>query len=289
MPDRPILVLGATGGQGGAVVDALLARAAKVRALVRDPRTGSAQRLANHGLEVVAGSLNDEKSLAAAMHAVAGVFAMTTPFEDGVRAELEQGRAILAAAHRAQVPHLVFSSVAGANQRSGVPHFDSKAAIESELIVGGVAHTILGPTYFFDNALAGADRIRDGMLDLPLPPDRPLQQLARPDLGAFAAEVLLSPASYVGQRIELASDAPTPADMAHALGVAVGRPVRHHRTRLEAIGSPDMRAMWEFLNGPGYQVDLPALHAAHPEISWTRFATWAARTFGPPHEREDRQ
>lgn len=280
MTDRPMLVLGATGGQGGAVVDALLARAAGVRALVRDPRTGSAQRLADRGVEVVAGSLTDEGSLAAAMRAVAGVFAMTTPFQDGVRAEVEQGRAILAAAHRVRVPHLVFSSVAGANQHSGVPHFDSKAVIENELIAGEIAHTILGPTYFFDNALGGADRIREGALDLPLPPDRPLQQLARPDLGAFAAEVLLSPAGYVGQRIELASDAPTPAHMAHALGAALGHVVRHQRTPLEAIGSPDMRAMWEFLNGPGYQVDLPALHAAHPEISWTRFDTWAAHTFG---------
>ncbi|MBV9313850.1 MAG: hypothetical protein JO100_08925 [Pseudonocardia sp.] len=64
--------------------------------------------------------------------------------------------------------------------------------------------------------------------------------------------MLLHPAGHLDQRIELASDAPPP---------------------LEAIGSPDMRAMWDFLNGPGYQVDLPAPHAAHPEISWTWFDT----------------
>ena len=50
-----MLVLGATGGQGGAVVDALLARAAEVRALMRDPRAGSARRLADRRVEVVAG------------------------------------------------------------------------------------------------------------------------------------------------------------------------------------------------------------------------------------------
>lgn len=92
--------------------------------------------------------------------------------------------------------------------------------------------------------------------------------------------LVFSPAGYGGQRIELARDAPTPAHMAHALAAALGHPVRHQRTPLEAIGSPDMRAMWEFLNGPGYQVDLRALHAAHPEISWTRFGTWATDTFG---------
>jgi uncharacterized protein YbjT (DUF2867 family) len=279
MPDEPILVLAATGGQGRAVTDALLARGARVRALVRDPARGAARELAGRGVDVVAGSLSDRESLAAAMSGVTGVFAYTTPFEAGVEAEVEQGRAILSAAARERVPHLVFSSVAGADQDSGVPHFESKARIEAELTSGEVPCTILGPTYFFDNALGGAERIADGILDLPLPPDRPLQQLARPDLGAFAADVLLNPAPYVGQRIELASDAPTPTQMAAALGVALGREVRHEYTPLEMIDNPDMHAMWTFLNGPGYRVDIPALHAAHPEIRWTPFADWAHDTW----------
>lgn len=40
---------------------------------------------------------------------------MTAPFEGGVEAEIDQGRTILAAAAEAAVPHLVFSSVAGAH------------------------------------------------------------------------------------------------------------------------------------------------------------------------------
>ncbi|MEW5354970.1 NmrA/HSCARG family protein [Streptomyces sp. 16-176A] len=275
MADGPILVLAATGGQGRAVTDALLDRGARVRALVRDPGRGAARELAGRGVEVVAGSLDDADSLAAAMSGTAGVFAFTTPFEAGVEAEVEQGRAILSAAAERRVGHLVFSSVAGADQDSGVPHFESKARIEAELVGGDVPYTILGPTYFFDNALGGAERVRDGVLDLPLPPDRPLQQLARPDLGAFAAEVLLDPGSYAGQRIELAGDAPTPAQMAAALGAVLGREVRHEQVPPAAIGNPDMHAMWAFLNGPGYHVDIPALHAAHPQIHWTRFADWA--------------
>ncbi|WP_406379515.1 NmrA/HSCARG family protein [Streptomyces sp. NBC_01618] len=279
MVQEPILVLAATGGQGGAVTGALLARGTRIRALVRDPGQSAAQQLADQGVDVVAGSLSDPGSLAAAMKGVAGVFAFTTPFEAGVEAEVEQGRAILAAAARERVAHLVFSSVAGADQDSGVPHFESKARIEAELAAGDVPYTILGPTYFFDNALGGGRGILDGVLALPLPPDRPLQQLARPDLGAFAAEVLLNPAPYVGRRIELAGDAPTPTQMAAALGTALGREVRHEYVPLAAIGNPDMHAMWSFLNGPGYRVDIPALHAAHPEIHWTSFADWAQRTW----------
>jgi uncharacterized protein YbjT (DUF2867 family) len=186
----------------------------------------------------------------------------------------------VAAAIDAQVPHLVFSSVAGANQHTGVPHFDSKAVIEAELASTDLSYTITAPTYFFDNALGGTNRIQAGILDLPLPPDRPLQQLARQDLGAFVAKVLRDPGPYVRQRIELASDAVTPAQMAEALSTAVGRPVRHEETPLQSISSPDMHAMWRFLNGPGYRVDIPALHSASPDIAWTSFADWAQHTFG---------
>ncbi|OBK19249.1 NmrA/HSCARG family protein [Mycobacterium asiaticum] len=277
--DPPVLVLGATGGQGGAVVNALLERGYPVRALVRRPDSPRVRRLSERGVEAVAGSLDDRSALGAAMRDVAGVFAVTTPFEAGPEMEVAQGRAIVAAAVDAQVPHLVFSSVAGADQHSGVPHFESKAIIEAELAASGLPYTITAPTYFYDNALGGVDRIYAGILDLPLPPDRSLQQLARSDLGAFVTKVLSDPKPYVGKRIELASDDPTPAQMTEALGTALGRPVRLEQTPLESIRSTDMHAMWSFLNGPGYQVDLADLHAANSDIEWQSFAAWAQQTF----------
>src|SRR4051812_35485534 len=282
--DAPVLVLGATGGQGGAVAGELLARGLGVRALVRRLDAPSVRRLRKRGVEAVVGSLDDRTSLAAAMRGTAGMFAVTTPFEAGVDAEVAQGRAIVAAATDEQVPHLVFSSVAGADRHSGVPHFESKAIIETELAASNVPYTITAPTYFFDNALGGIDRIRAGTLDLPLPPDRPLQQLARPDLGAFAVKVLTNPEAYAGQRIELASDAATPAQMAEVLSAVLGRPVRHEQTPLESIRNPDMRAMWTFLNGPGYQVDLQSLQAANTDIGWQSFSVWAQEAFDSPTE-----
>ncbi len=277
--ESPILVLGATGGQGGAVVDALLARGARVRAMVRRPDEPRVRRLTERGVGIMAGSLDDRVGLGAAMQGAAAVFALTTPFEAGADAEVAQGRAILAAADDSQVPHLVFSSVAAADQHTGVPHFDSKAIIENDLAASGLPYTITAPTYFFDNAMGGLDRIYAGVLDLPLPPDRSLQQLARADLGAFAAKVLLDPKAYLGQRVELAGDAATPAQMADTLSTIVGRPVRHDQTPLESIRNPDMHAMWTFLNGPGYRVDIAALHEANPDIAWTSFADWARQAF----------
>jgi uncharacterized protein YbjT (DUF2867 family) len=282
MTERPALVLGATGGQGGAVAAALLERGARVRAMVRRPDQPSARRLLDLGVDVVAGSLDDRAALRAAMRGVGAAFALTTPFEAGVDAEVRQGRTILAAAVDSHIPHFVFSSVASADQHSGVPHFDSKAIIENELISTGLAYTITAPTYFFDNALGGVDQIQAGILELPLPPDRPLQQLARADLGLFVAKVLLDPEPYVGQRIELAGDAVTPREMADVFSEVLGRPVRHEQTPLESIGNPDMHAMWRFLNGPGYRVDVEALRVANPDIAWTSFADWARRTFESP-------
>jgi uncharacterized protein YbjT (DUF2867 family) len=278
MTGGSILVLGATGGQGGAVADALLTRGAPVRAMVRRPEAPRARRLGERGVHLVAGSLDDLAALSTAMRGVDAVFAVTTPFESGVDAEVTQGRAILGAAVDARVPHLVLSSVASADQHTGVPHFESKAIIENELISTGLPYTITAPTYFFDNAL-GVDGIDAGVLDLPLPPDRPLQQLARSDLGAFVAKVLLEPKPYVRQRIELASDSVTPRQMSEVLSAALGRPVRHEQTPLESISNPDMHAMWQFLNGPGYRVEVDVLRAQNPDIAWTSFADWVHQTF----------
>src|ERR1700739_1562126 len=139
----PILVLGATGGQGGAVANALLAHEMPVRVMVRRPAEPRGRSLAGRGADGVGGSLDDPIALAAAMRDVAGAFALTTPFEAGVDAEVAQGRAIVAAAKDARVPHLVFSSVAAADQHTGVPHFDSKAVIEKDLTSSDLAYTII--------------------------------------------------------------------------------------------------------------------------------------------------
>ena len=209
------------------------------------------------------------------------MFALTTPFEAGVDAEVAQGRAIVAAAGDAQVP----PPGVQLGRRGGPAHRGAALRQQGHHRKGFGRKRFALHDHRADVLLRqragreGADRVTEGILDLPLPPDRPLQQLARPDLGAFAAKVLLDPKPYLGRRIELASDAVTPAQMAEALSVAVGLPVRHQQTPLESIRNPDMHAMWRFLNGPGYRVDIDALRAANPDIAWTSFIDWAQHTF----------
>lgn len=267
-------VLGATGAQGGAVVTALLEGGSTVRGITRRTDSASAQRLSAVGVEVVAADLSDESAVARAFTGVDGAYALTTPFEEGPEAEVAQGRTILAAALAARLPHLVFSSVADADQHTGIPHFDSKAQVEESLARSGLSYTIVGPSYFYDNMLVGLDDIRAGVFALPLPADATLQQLSRRDLGRFVAAVLTDPDPVRGMRIDIASDEPTPQQMTSAIAAALGRPVRLATSDPDDISSDDMRAMFGFLAAGGYTVDIPALHAQYPQVGWQSFTDW---------------
>src|SRR3954463_16812025 len=124
-----VLVTGATGKQGGAVTRELLRKGHRVRALTRKATGAAAQELARLGAEVVTGDLEDRSSVDAAMRGVDAGFAAGTPFEGGPESETRQGIHVADAAKAAGV-YLVYSSVANADRKTGIPHFDSKAEVE---------------------------------------------------------------------------------------------------------------------------------------------------------------
>src|SRR5262245_21853141 len=98
-----ILVTGATGQQGGAVAHRLLQKGNKVRILTRNPE--KAGKLSEAGVEVVKGDLTDPSSLESALRGMQGVFAMSSPFEAGMDAEVKQGISMADAARKAGVQH----------------------------------------------------------------------------------------------------------------------------------------------------------------------------------------
>ncbi|GAB2751149.1 NmrA/HSCARG family protein [Salinifilum aidingensis] len=282
MDEPTTTVLGATGGQGGAVLRALRAGRHPVRAVVRETTSPSAQRLAGEGVEVAAADLFDADGLTRVFTNASAAFAVTTPFESGAQAEVAQGEAIATAAERAGLPYLVLASVASADRHTGVPHFDSKAAVERRLADTSVRHAVVAPTFFYDNVL-GDPAIGEGRLPLALPGDLPLQQTARDDVGALVAHLLTRQDPPVGMRIEVAGDDPTPRRMAAVITAASGHPVHHDHVPVEAVraDSADLGAMFAFLAETGYQVDVPALRRAFPEVPWTGFASWAWRQAWP--------
>ena len=92
---RKVLVTGASGQQGGSVMNALLARGHQVRALTRKPDSEWAASVASRGVEVVAGDFTDQESLVRAATGVDTIFLMTTFMEAGIDAEIEQGLAMV--------------------------------------------------------------------------------------------------------------------------------------------------------------------------------------------------
>ena len=107
-----VLVTGATGKQGGAVVEALLTRGHRVRALTRNSASPAANRLREHGVDIAVGDFTDHDSLVRAARGADAVYAMSTPYEQGAEKETAQGITITDAFKAAGVAHFIYSSVA---------------------------------------------------------------------------------------------------------------------------------------------------------------------------------
>src|SRR6267378_3752935 len=220
-----VLVTGATGKQGGHLVRRLLARGHSVRALTRKPDSPPAAALAQRGVTIVTGNFEDQKSLERAARGVDTVFAMSTPFESGAQTETREGTNIVRAASTAGVTHLVYSSVAGADRASGIPHFDSKFEVEKEIRRSGVPFTIVAPVFFMENFLADymTAGLAQGSISMAVPATRRMQQIAVADTARFPGLVIARRESFLGNRIDIASDELPLATVAAAISDALGR------------------------------------------------------------------
>jgi uncharacterized protein YbjT (DUF2867 family) len=275
---RPIAVVGATGLQGGATVRALLGANAPVRALARRTDSDAARALTELGADLVAADLDDPEGLRAAFTGVDAVFAMTTPGSDQrIDLEVRHGHAIADAAAAAGVPHVVYSSVGGAERHTGIPHFDSKRDVEEYLVARGLSTTFVRPVFFMDNFAQFLTPTRqDGTLlvRLPLPPGIPLQMIAVEDVGAVAAAVVLDPDRVAAGSIEIAGDELTGEQIAAAYQHRYDVPARYDPLPIEVLGGDaDQRAMFEwFAHPPAFQADFAATRALAPRTK--TFEQW---------------
>src|SRR3954451_22206612 len=218
-----ILVVGATGKQGGAVINTLLAKGFQPKALTRKPDSAAAKALLGRGVELATGDLTDRASVDAALRGTQAVVAAITPYEAGTDAETTQG-VLLADAAKAAGTFLVYSSVANADQKTGIPHFDSKFLVEQHIAKIGVPHTILAPTAFYDNVYFGVAQLRQGVYANALRADRKLDQIAVSDIAAAAAAVFENPEKYAGKRYDITGEAITGEEETAQLSEAIGKP-----------------------------------------------------------------
>ena len=276
-----VLVTGASGHQGGQVARHLLKRGHRVRALSRSPQDPKLDALRAQGVDVMPGTFDDTASVERAAKGVDAMFLMGTPFGVGAEAEARQGRAAVDAAKHAGVPWLVYSSVGDADRRTGIPHFESKFAIEEHLRASGVPYAISAPSSFMENFLGplSISSVRQGKLSAGLSADRPVQMVSLEDLGAFVTMLLENPGRFRGRRINVSSDSLSYAGVAEVLSAVIGHRIEYQPIPIAALRAQneDFAKMYEWFERDGYTADIEALRREFPQIGWHRFRDWAAR------------
>jgi len=258
MTDKKLIaVVGATGSQGGGLVQAILADPAQrfaVRALTRNAQSEKSLALVAAGAEVVEADLDDEASLRKAFDGVHGAYVVTnywverSPEQEAAqtRAEMElvQVDNAARAAKDAGVAHVIWSTLEDTRPHFGetdrvpslddgrykVPHFDAKGEANELFTKYGVSTTFLQTTFYFEAIKQGMGPVRgeDGKLVLTLPmADQPLSGIAAEDIGKTALGIFARGNEFIGQTVSIAGDHLTGKEYAAALSDLLGEQVTY--------------------------------------------------------------
>jgi uncharacterized protein YbjT (DUF2867 family) len=262
-----IAVVGATGYQGGGLVNAILADPEgpfSVRALTRNAGSDQARALAARGAEVAQANLDDEASVRQAFDGAYGAFVVTnfwverTPEEEKARTraemELAQAGAAARAAKDAGLRHVVWSTLEDTRphfERLGsevptildtykVPHFDAKGEANAFFTDLGVPTTFLQTTMYYEAFLMGQGPHRDraGQLVLSLPmAGNTLALIAADDIGKTALGVFRRGDECLGRTVSIAGTLATGEELAAKFTAALGEKVVY-----QPIALGDLRA-----------------------------------------------
>jgi len=211
-----VAVTGATGAVGGIVAAHLSERGLPLRLVVRD--AARAPRLDGAPGEVAVATYADRAASVEALRGVETLF-MVSAAEAPDR--VEQHRTFVDAAVEAGVRHVVYTSFAGASADSvftlGRDHF----ATEQHIRGSGLAFTFLRDNFYLDVIPQFADE--QGVLRGPAGDGR-VAAVARADVAAVAAVVLLDPEAHAGATYDLTgSEAFTLTEAAARLTALGGR------------------------------------------------------------------
>ena len=298
LTDMPIpahfLVCGATGRQGGAVINALLEdkaadiQAKHVHALTRDASGASAQRLTSRGINIVVGDLSQPTAIFTQLEnndvdvRSTGVFLAQAHGPT----ELSDAKAFISAAARAGVPYFVYSSVDRGGKElsdrdaSYCKTFSDKFHIEQHLkqVAGhtGMGFTILRPVWFADNDDWGfAGRLcmtgwRENM------GGKKMQVVITKDIGRWAVEALVRPdcAGVRNEALSIASDYLTFEDVDRIFRDETGGPVGvtyGWLAKLMIWAVKDLNTMFAWIGEREYGADIELLNKT---VLPTSFRSW---------------
>ncbi|WP_133916575.1 NmrA/HSCARG family protein [Streptomyces sp. NBC_00582] len=266
--NKVIAVVGATGAQGGSLVEAILEHPGSgltVRALTRNPDSEKAKALASRGIEVVRGDADDPGSLESAFTGAHGAFLVTNFNEHGDAArETAQAKAMADAVKKAGVRHVVWSTLEDTRGliADDDPRFvkleggryllnsDSKGEADGYFRELGVPTTFMRTCFFWEN-LFGPMFLRrgdDGALLLTIAiGDALLPGVSVKNIGRFAFGIFTHP-EFIGRTVGVANAHLTGADMADTLARLLGEEVRYEPYTLDALRALDMPMADTFAN-----------------------------------------
>lgn len=271
---RIIAVVGATGAQGGGLVRAILADPEggfAARAITRDAGSDKARELAKLGAEVVEADVDDAESLKKAFAGAYGAYCVTFFWEHfSPEKELTQIRAMATAAKEEGLKHVVWSTLEDTRRwvplsddrmptlqdKYKVPHFDAKGEGNGIFTELGVPTTFLLTSFYWDNFIyfgMGPKKGPDGVLGITMPMgDGKLPGIAAADIGGAAYGIFKKGPELVGQTVGIAGEHLTGAEMAAALGRALGQEIRYNDVPPEVYrgfgfpGADDLGNMFQF-------------------------------------------
>ncbi|KAF9734412.1 hypothetical protein PMIN06_009965 [Paraphaeosphaeria minitans] len=217
---RTILVTGATGRQGGAVIKALQNTDFEILALTRSASSPSAQKLAksSSNIKLVEGDLDDTEAVfrnakAATNNPIWGVYSVQAQVKGNVGVEETWGKNIIDSSIAAGVEFFVYSSVDRGGKKSSstpteVPHWITKHNLEKYLEAKAAGtqmkYTVLRPVAFMENVTNDfAGKAMAATWNYALK-DKPMQLVATRDIGNFAAEAFKHPEEYSGRYLSIA-------------------------------------------------------------------------------------
>ena len=241
-----ILISGAAGKTGRAILKELLSKQLKVRVFVR--KEEQAQELIKLGAkEVVLGNLLDENRVHQAADGVSAIYHICPNVHPQ---EVEIGQNMIEAARGAGVDQFVYHSVLYP-QIEAMPHHWHKMRVEELLIQSGIPFTILQPTAYMQNVQAYWPQITgDGIYPVPYSGKVPISLVDLADV-AHAAAIVLTDQKHRYSIYTLAGpDTLTPEDIAVALSQLLGKEIKAVQIELK-----DWRSTAETHGLDGYQVD----------------------------------
>jgi uncharacterized protein YbjT (DUF2867 family) len=277
--DKTVLVTGATGRQGGAVVRHMLSKGWKLRALTRNTTTYAAQELVRQGVEIVRGDLEDPGSVADAAVGVYGVYSVQDFWAVGAKREVQQGKNMADAAKKAGVKHFVYNSAGGAERNTGIPHFDSKWEVEKYIRSLGLPATVIRPAAFMENYYIDQVEIGilKGKLADPIRGDKPYQTIAADDIGAFVALAFERPAEFIGKELEIAGSELSNVEAAKVFSRVLGKPVKFQKLPLPLVRlilGREFYTMFRWFNEAGFKADIAGLRRTYPEVHFQTLEEW---------------